>query len=162
MSRQGKQPLQQYGTVMCSMSSSNRLYGTHKVSYYLRLLKGKATFEAHFQWLSIASYSLLWYPLAINYNYLNPLLFNYYTHFALRRFCDAKFLLKQTVQSKQFLWSNPSYTTVPSHCFSKGAMVNCCGHAWLSPYCGHIPQFQPMTGLLNDAMKKNHLGRSAN
>ena len=65
-------------------------------------LKGKATFEAHFHVLPKASYSWLWYPLAMNYNYLNPLLFNYYTHFTLRRFCDAKFLLKQTVQNKQF------------------------------------------------------------
>ena len=65
-------------------------------------LKGKATFEAHFHVLPIASYSWLWYPLVMNYNYLNPLLFNYYTHFTLRRFCDAQFLLKQTVQSKQF------------------------------------------------------------
>ena len=29
-------------------------------------------------------------------------------------------------------------------------------------YYGHIPQFQPMTGLLNEYLKKNHLGRSAN
>ena len=66
------------------------------------VLKGKATFEAHFHVLPKASYNWLWYPFAMNYNYLNPVLFNYYTHFTLRRFCDAKFLLKQTVQNKQF------------------------------------------------------------
>ena len=38
----------------------------------------------------------------MNYNYLNPLLFNYHTHFTFRRLCDAKFLLKQTAQNKQF------------------------------------------------------------
>ena len=100
-------------------------YFFHSAYFYIlrNLLKGKATFEAHFKLLPIASYSLLWYPLAINYDYLNPLLFNYYTHFALRRIRNTKFLLKQTVQIKQFLWSNPSYTTVPSHCFSKGAII---------------------------------------
>ena len=29
----------------------------------------------------------------MNYNYLNPLLFNYYTHFTLTRFCDAKIII---------------------------------------------------------------------
>ena len=61
------------------------------------ILKGKATFEAHFHVLPIESYTWLWYPLVMNYNYLNPFLFNYYTHFTLRRFCDDQFLLKQTV-----------------------------------------------------------------
>ena len=58
-------------------------------------LKGKATFEALFCVLQIASYSWLGYPLVMNYNYLNPLLLNYPTHFTLRRFCDAKFFQKQ-------------------------------------------------------------------
>ena len=62
------------------------------------ILKGKATFVAHFHVRPIASHSWLWYSLVMNYNYLNPLLFKFYTHFTLRRFCDAKFLLKQTVQ----------------------------------------------------------------
>ena len=38
----------------------------------------------------------------MNYNYLNPPLFNYHTHFTLRRFCDAKFFQQQTAQNKQF------------------------------------------------------------
>ena len=108
-------------------------------------LKGKATFEAHFHVLPKASYNWLWYPLAINYNYLSPLLFNYYTHFTLRRFCDAKFLLKQTVQNKQFLWSNPSYTTVPSHCFSKGAIIGYCRMDF--KYAIIFNVFVPKTGL---------------
>ena len=72
------------------------------VGLHVICLKGKETFEAHFHVLPKGILQLVMNPLALNYNYLNPLLFNYYTHFTLRRFCDAKFLLKQTVQNKQF------------------------------------------------------------
>ena len=38
------------------------------------VLKGKATFEAHFHILQIAPYSLLLYPFVMISNYLNPFL----------------------------------------------------------------------------------------
>ena len=44
------------------------------VSVFLDL-KGKATFEAHFHVFLTASYTYLWYPLVMNYNYLNQSFF---------------------------------------------------------------------------------------
>ena len=73
-------------------------------------------------------------PLAMNYNSLNPLLFNYYTHFTLRMFCDATFLLKETVQNKHFglvsLELPFLYNSSITIAFQKVLLlVSCCGHA---------------------------------
>ena len=61
----------------------------------------------------------------MNCNYLNLLLFNHHTHFTLRRFCDAKFPLKQTVKNKQFwptLWASLAFS--PLYLGSRGLQLS--------------------------------------
>ena len=76
----------------------------------------------------------------MNYNYLNLLLLNYCSNFTLKRFCEAKFFLKQTVQNRDF-WISFCGVVLPIQPFQHIAfwkallLVNCCGHAWFSSHC---------------------------
>ena len=70
----------------------------------------------------------------MNYNYLNLLLLNYCSNFTLKRFCEAKFFLKQTVQNREF-WLSFCGVVFPIQQFHHIAfqkvllLANYCGHA---------------------------------
>ena len=96
------------------------------VSVFLDL-KGKATFEAHFHVFLTASYTYLWYPLVMIYNYLNQsfflLSYSFYAQNDLWYYIPPKTPCLKLAVLAYFLLSSPSYTTVPPHSFSKGASV---------------------------------------